>query len=764
VTVEIPSGLPGLSFQPGDHICAIYRGSAGRDEALLPFLRAGLEAGDLCTAVLDQVDADDLLAELAADSDALDGDALAVLNSTEAYLREGYFDKERMIEFWEDSIGRGLADGRHIFARSCGEMTWSLREVSGVESLVEYECELNRFLPRYPQVIMCLYDLDLFDGQLVVDLLRTHPKLLLCGSLLDNPYYMEPEEFLATHCGRVLIPMARIPMASTDRPDRDQLSRLNALLVLSMLMTESSDETQILRMGASAAPSFADCRLVGVLLDDAPAPRWIPGNDDAPPPQGLDSVPSAGGPIEVVGADRAWAYTLGTGSPQIGHMVVAAERDLTPEEQFLLRVLAQQIGSAVRNSRLHRIERDAAVELSQVNEQLGHTVEALRQHIEIHHRLTRAAMSGEGMEGIAGAVHEVTGFPVAIEDRYGNLRAWAGPDQPDEYPKDASAQRELFVRRLLGEVRPVREVGRVLIAACPRADSIAVMALIDPQGAARDSDLVALEYGATILSMELARQRSVADTEIRIRRDLVEDLLSGTDADSALPRGEVFGRDLSQPHRVVVFEGRGIAPDEDRFFTAVRRACRDHALGQLLVSRAGGVVVLTDKNPNWSQLHDAILADLGGGQCHIGVGGRTHDVGDFPRSYREATLALRLQRNTPSAPCVTVFDDLGIYRLLATAEDTREIEAFVEEWLGPLIEYDLHRHSNLVDTLHRYLESGGHYDATSAALIIHRSTLKYRLQRIRQVSGRELGDPEVSFNLRLACRAWKTLQGLKGNA
>jgi hypothetical protein len=76
-------------------------------------------------------------------------------------------------------------------------MTWALKEFPGVEDLVDYEAELNDFLPLYPQVIMCLYDLDLFDGSVVVDLLRTHPKLLLCGSLLDNPYYLEPAEFLA---------------------------------------------------------------------------------------------------------------------------------------------------------------------------------------------------------------------------------------------------------------------------------------------------------------------------------------------------------------------------------------------------------------------------------------------------------------------------------------------------------------------------------------------------------------------------------------
>jgi hypothetical protein len=195
----IPSGLPGVTLRNGDHICAFYRGSDGRDEILLPFLKAGIEAGDLCTAVLDQVEPDEMLARLADDESSVEG--LDLLRSSEAYLSGGGFDKEAMIDFWDTSLSRGLADGRHRFARSCGEMSWSLQPLPGVDSLVEYESELNRFLPRYPQVIMCLYDLDLFDGQVVVDLLRTHPKLLLCSSLLDNPYYLEPDEFLATRHG-----------------------------------------------------------------------------------------------------------------------------------------------------------------------------------------------------------------------------------------------------------------------------------------------------------------------------------------------------------------------------------------------------------------------------------------------------------------------------------------------------------------------------------------------------------------------------------
>ncbi|MDQ4104323.1 MAG: helix-turn-helix domain-containing protein, partial [Actinomycetota bacterium] len=72
------------------------------------------------------------------------------------------------------------------------------------------------------------------------------------------------------------------------------------------------------------------------------------------------------------------------------------------------------------------------------------------------------------------------------------------------------------------------------------------------------------------------------------------------------------------------------------------------------------------------------------------------------------------------------------------------------------------KHSALVETLFEYLECGGSYDAAAASLSVHRNTLKYRLQRIREVSGHDLSCPDTRFNLQLATRAWQTLVGLRG--
>ena len=184
---------------PGDHVCAFYPSMAQRDEILIPYLSEGLEVGDKCVAVVDSSGPESVLAALGAEVDlapCLSRHQLDVQRSEETYLRGGGFSTEAMLDFWDGTIGGAMAGG-FGFARAVGEMTWALRQLPGVEELVGYESRLNKFLPRYPQVILCLYALDSFSGEVLVDVLKTHPKVLIGGMVLDNPYYLEPDEFLA---------------------------------------------------------------------------------------------------------------------------------------------------------------------------------------------------------------------------------------------------------------------------------------------------------------------------------------------------------------------------------------------------------------------------------------------------------------------------------------------------------------------------------------------------------------------------------------
>jgi sugar diacid utilization regulator len=560
--------------------------------------------------------------------------------------------------------------------------------------------------------------------------------------------------------GAAAAPPAR-SAAVADENLRERLGELRALLVISLLMTESVSEDQILDLAASSAPGLGPCRIDGYCFTDG---QWRSGGDQSgSAPAGLAgrlaALGGGGGKVELPGRVWAWAFPLhGTGG-LLGHLVASGEREPSAEERFGIQVIAQQTGIAVSNARLHARERATAAELAAANAALAETVANLRRTMDVHDRLTQVAVSGEGQLGIAKALHELTGMPVAIEDRYGNLSAWAGPGRPDPYPKESFAKREHLLRRLMRDGKPVREGERLTALASPRSDVIGVLALIDPGRGAGGADLVALEHAATVLSMELARLRSIADTELRLRRDLVRDLLSGTDDQSALVRAEALGYDLRRPHQVVLVEVKGRAHSQDALLQAVRRVLRQARQTGLCETWSGQVAAVTAGQADWEQVRRAVVSDLGG-PCHIGVGGLAARPSELPRSLREAGLAQRLQKTLLHASGTCEYPRLGIFRMLAGISDLTDVNGFIREWLGRLIDYDAHRKAQLVHTLTQYLEHGGNYDATAAELSVHKSTLKYRLQRIRELTGLELNDPDVHFNLQLATRAWGTLQAL----
>jgi len=195
----------GLQLGAGDHICGFYRKPAERDDILIPFLVEGLKAGDKCTCVVDSCTPDDVLASMSEHIEVgpyVSVSQLEVLDSDGTYLAGGGFLPERMLRFWEAKARQSLGDAGPPpegtgLARNIGDMSWAHRSADAVAELIGYESELNRIMSNFPQVNLCLYDLTRCSGDLIMDVLKTHPKALLGGMVIDNPYYLEPDEFLA---------------------------------------------------------------------------------------------------------------------------------------------------------------------------------------------------------------------------------------------------------------------------------------------------------------------------------------------------------------------------------------------------------------------------------------------------------------------------------------------------------------------------------------------------------------------------------------
>ncbi len=195
--MSIDTAASDVGFALGDHVCGFYYGEEERDSLLLPFLREGLARGEKCIAVVDSMATDEVVTRLEAAPQSASGQ-LELYDSDGTYLRTGTFDAELMISFWEERARALNAENEYPSARLLGEMSWLERVPPARESVVRYESWADGFVARYPQAVLCLYDLRKLGSGVLMDLLRTHPKLLLGGLVLENPHHMSVDEFTVT--------------------------------------------------------------------------------------------------------------------------------------------------------------------------------------------------------------------------------------------------------------------------------------------------------------------------------------------------------------------------------------------------------------------------------------------------------------------------------------------------------------------------------------------------------------------------------------
>ncbi|WP_068176376.1 helix-turn-helix domain-containing protein [Mycobacterium sp. UM_CSW] len=528
------------------------------------------------------------------------------------------------------------------------------------------------------------------------------------------------------------------------------------LAALTRITFDSFVPEDILAVATEGAAALCSCRIeASYCTIDEEMTLCPPSQTERPELTLLLQGLSWEGKIELAGGDWGWAFPLTHRDAIHGCLVIGATVEPTPDDLLLLQLLALRAGTALACAGLHQLEVGRASQLAEANEILAKAVHRLEARTQAHELLEAALAAGEGVQGIAGALHRLTGRPVCVEDRFGNLYAWAGPGRPLEHPKQNARQRDRFLRSLSTEAGPVRSADRVCVLIQPQAEMLGVVALVDPDGAVDEDALFSLRYCSNVLGLELSHQRNLAELQLTLRRDLVDDLLAGTNEHGAYARAEALVHDLRRPHYVVVIHsgrGAGIAS-----IVAAGRAAENLKMTYLAGRQGGLVVLLVDSHPATDALHREVSKQLGNVACSIGIGSRCDAPADFPHSFLRARRALNVRLNSAHPQGACDYYDLGFYHLVDAAHTAGVVDDYVRQWLGPLIDYDADKNSDLLHTLSHYVECGGNYDESAAALHIHRSTLRYRLGRIADLTGLDLRDVDTRFNLHAATRVWRFL-------
>ncbi|ATX79568.1 MEDS: MEthanogen/methylotroph, DcmR Sensory domain [Mariprofundus aestuarium] len=199
--LKVNLGFTSEGFPAGTHMCLIYSSEEERREVVSQFLDSGLTGGEQVGYFADEMTPDEVREWLASiDLDLEDQEKRGQFICTKAldiYCPKGEFEPDDMIHTLKTSYSSSQDDG-YPGLRVSGEMSWALRGVPGSDRLMEYEAKVNIAFRTHPVIAICQYDARKFDGSMILDVLRVHPMMVVRGRVVRNPYYIQPEEFLAS--------------------------------------------------------------------------------------------------------------------------------------------------------------------------------------------------------------------------------------------------------------------------------------------------------------------------------------------------------------------------------------------------------------------------------------------------------------------------------------------------------------------------------------------------------------------------------------
>ncbi|GAB3053292.1 hypothetical protein GCM10027053_12070 [Intrasporangium mesophilum] len=227
-------GIPGVGVvRPGTHFCALYSGPVERDRLLYPFLDEGLRQGDKCLCLIDGVEPalvrDRALGQPGA-TYSRRSEQLDVERASDAYLSSGEFSVEDMMSFLAESVDAATGDDYDL-VRAAGEMSWVLPGPPAWEDLFRYESVLNQAVEQMPAILILLFDLQKFGADMLVEVLHTHPKVLLDRTVIDNPHYLPPTEYPAASVAAAnRYPLIRVGSAGEVGTDQGWASLTDAEL------------------------------------------------------------------------------------------------------------------------------------------------------------------------------------------------------------------------------------------------------------------------------------------------------------------------------------------------------------------------------------------------------------------------------------------------------------------------------------------------------------------------------------------------------
>jgi len=408
-----------------------------------------------------------------------------------------------------------------------------------------------------------------------------------------------------------------------------------------------------------------------------------------------------------------------------------------------------------------------------------------------HQKILNEVVKGGGLKDISETLFELIDNPAAIITN--NNKIYLGL----EIDKSFTAEFKDFLSRLIEEenrfISKNKYRGKVEFAD-KDLDAISVPILVgnsyygnifvlESKHKMKKSDIMIIERSSIIAALSIINKKSIQEVERRYKNEFLFDWIEGNFYSKKLliQRGKILGWDLRHSFLPIVisidnynhllndsqgsYKAKSIKENLQR---KIRNICSD--LNEVFICGDEGdsillLIKISNKEESESEIKDKakqiakkIQKNFSKEQdhsCSIGIGRFRADLLEVPESYQEAKKSIKITRKFYGKGNTSHFDDLGVYRILYNTKE-KEMEKFVHDYYNPLSEYDKNQDTELVKTAKMFFQCKGNVSEMAKKLYTHYNTIRYRLNRIEEITNISLNDAEEQLNLQLAIKIGET--------
>ncbi|MFZ5631418.1 MAG: XylR N-terminal domain-containing protein [Bacillota bacterium] len=432
-------------------------------------------------------------------------------------------------------------------------------------------------------------------------------------------------------------------------------------------------------------------------------------------------------------------------------------------------------------------------ELYRVNSLLLAEHEALQKSTHIHNRLTSLVLEGHGLEEIGRNLAVILSRPVIIADQFFNIisssvpgggagdigQVWQDTIQEARFREKMAT---LFAEKRLINIAAAKksnpQSNLVVASIMAGSDNLGFVATLEGNRPLSQLDCMAVEHAGTVIALDLLKQKASFETERRLKKDFLEELLEGKldNEEVIIRRAEKLGLDLTGTFRVVAIDfipKAAVAPPESyckgkSLFQAVDRVVSQVSPNIVVIGKKVniiGLLILDETREKQAATH---LRNMTGEMerrfndifpdyiWRAGISSPCRGVSGFAASYQEACITIDIIKSLNYRNKCQAHELLGVFGLLNI--NAEQFKKFIDRVIGPLLKYDEKHNSHLVQTLMLYFNNNCNIQKAARNGFMNSSTMKYRLRRISEIAGINLSHPETNLQVQLAL---KMIEGMR---